>query len=131
MIVACGVSGGCSRARRATDSQEAEALLRRAFFKVEGRVTKMKVRRKQGARAMSDVAAIGALVDSIKPYLADKPAMMQGAALAELLAIWLAGQMIENDPQATHELREKILQAHLEKVRELIPINARLLGAPP
>jgi hypothetical protein len=91
----------------------------------------MKVRRKQGARAMSDVAAIGALVDSIKPYLADKPAMMQGAALAELLAIWLAGQMIENDPQATHELREKILQAHLEKVRELIPINARLLGAPP
>jgi hypothetical protein len=80
---------------------------------------------------MSDVATTGALVDSIKQLLAGKPALMQGAALAELLATWLAAQMIENDPQATHELRETILQAHLDKVRELIPSIACLLGTPP
>jgi hypothetical protein len=55
------------------------------------------------------------LVDTIKPAFAGLPPAVQGAALADLLAIWIAG----HDP----ELREKVLEIHIEGVRALVPHN--------
>ncbi len=77
---------------------------------------------------MSDKHAISALVDDIKPHLAGKSAPVQGAALADLLAIWLAGHHVEGDEVATSGLRNTLLSMHVETVLQLIPINAREIG---
>jgi len=69
-----------------------------------------------------------ALVDAIRPLLAGKSADVQGAALADLLAIWLAGHHTPGDEGATRELRAELLAMHCSKVRELVPVNARLIG---
>jgi hypothetical protein len=59
--------------------------------------------------------AIG-VAQRIHPLLAGHHPAVQGAALADLLATWLAG--FEPD------LRDTLLDAHIRTVRELIPINA-------
>lgn len=72
--------------------------------------------------------AVARLVERIKPILAGQPPEVQGAALADLLAIWLAGHVYENLPGATDAMREALLLAHIEQVRALVPINAKVLG---
>jgi hypothetical protein len=52
------------------------------------------------------------------PILAGHHPVIQGAALADLLATWLAG----HDP----EVREALLDAHVHLVREFLPINEAL-----
>jgi hypothetical protein len=81
--------------------------------------------------AETDIIDIGNLVERIKPLLAGRPSKIQGAALADLLAIWLAGHVIAGDAEATHELRAKLLEMHVDKVLDLIPVNARMMGTPP
>lgn len=44
---------------------------------------------------------------------------MQGAVLADLAAIWFAGW-----PPAA---REELLQMHMQKIRELIPVNEKVI----
>lgn len=68
------------------------------------------------------------LVEQIKPILAHQPPEIQGAALADLLAIWLAGHVYSGLPSTTATMREAFLLAHIERVRELVPINAKILG---
>lgn len=51
--------------------------------------------------------------------LAGKPAMVQGAALADLLATWIAG----HHP----DLRDEVLALHLEYVNWLVEVNAKHL----
>lgn len=63
------------------------------------------------------------LVEQIKPILAGKHPGIQGAVLADCLAIWLAGH--------PKELRDDLLKMHLEKVAELVPVNAKILGTEP
>jgi hypothetical protein len=58
--------------------------------------------------------AVG-VAQRIHPLLAGLPPQVQGAALADLLATWLAG----HEP----ELREALLDLHIHTVRELVPIN--------
>ena len=48
------------------------------------------------------------LVRQIAPLLAGRPAVVQGAALADLTAIWLAGHLIEGDANATRAMRKRI-----------------------
>jgi hypothetical protein len=67
------------------------------------------------------------LVAKIKPLLAGKPPELQGAALADLLAIWLAGHIAPGDPARTREMREHLLAMHVDEVRELIPVNAKIM----
>lgn len=55
------------------------------------------------------------IVDTVKPVFAGAHPAIQGAALADLLAKFIAG----HDP----ELREKVLELHIEGVRELVPHN--------
>ena len=59
------------------------------------------------------------LVDFIKPILANNPPEVQGAVLADLLAIWLSGH--------APFTRDKILQAHIQGMWDLIAINERLI----
>jgi hypothetical protein len=60
------------------------------------------------------------LARRIHPLLAGQHPAVQGAALADLLATWLAGF----DPDA----REALLDNHIHIVRELVPINAAQMG---
>jgi hypothetical protein len=69
------------------------------------------------------------LVTVISPVLRGRKPAVQGAVLADLLAIWLAGHQVEGDPEATLKLRGDILGTHLLMVEELVAVNARLIGA--
>ena len=80
---------------------------------------------------MSAADAVEKLVESIRPLLAGRSPHTQSAALADLLAIWLASHIIHGNPAATDKLREELLEAHIEVVRELIPINALQIHGDP
>ena len=70
------------------------------------------------------------LVQQISPLLVGKSANVQGAALADLLAIWLAGHVIRGDPKMTKKMREMMLKAHIVAVRGLIPLNYKTYVEP-
>jgi len=68
------------------------------------------------------------IVETIRPLLAGKPPELQGAVLADLLAMFIAG----HHPG----LREEILTLHIAAVRELVPPNEAIImdrrgGKPP
>ena len=77
---------------------------------------------------LNDVEQIQHMVEAIKPMLAGHPPDVQGAALADLLAIWLAGHYVEDDKDATRKLRAELLAKHCVVVRELVTVNAKMLG---
>lgn len=60
-----------------------------------------------------------ALVDRISPLLAGQSAELQGAVLADLIAIWLAGHRIEGGRVEGDRMREELLALHVAHVREL------------
>ncbi len=62
------------------------------------------------------------LVESIKPLLAARHRVVQGAVLAELLSMWLAGHYLGGE-----ELVEQILQQHIECVRRFLPAQIDIL----
>ena len=68
------------------------------------------------------------LVNRIKPLLAGQPPEIVGAALADLLPIWIASHVYKNMPGTTDTMREALLVAHIDRVRELIPVNAAIIG---
>lgn len=70
-------------------------------------------------------------VELITPLLAGREPKIQGAILAGLLAIWLAGHHVKGDTDATRKLRGEILAAHIVGVTELVPVNAMILGTTP
>lgn len=80
--------------------------------------------------SLPDPAEVDAIVDSIWPTL--QRAMggldpnLQGAVLADLVATWLAGHTGESQ-RAVNQLREELLELHVEFVRKLIPVNERKL----
>jgi hypothetical protein len=53
------------------------------------------------------------------PILAGQHPAIQGGALADLVAMWLVGH--------DADVREALLVAHIQAVRELVPINEALL----
>jgi hypothetical protein len=75
------------------------------------------------ASLRDDAKEVFELVKAIRPLLTGKPAQVQSAALADLLAMWLAGHVIRGDQEATERLREQVLEMHLVGVRALIDIN--------
>jgi hypothetical protein len=62
-----------------------------------------------------DPARVFDLVERIRPILAGNHPAVQGAAMADLVAIWLAGHPAE--------FREQLLALHVDKVRALVPPN--------
>lgn len=66
-----------------------------------------------------DVRKTLALAERVKPLFAGHSPDIQGAALAELLSIWLAG--------FPEEMRETMLTMHIEQMRPLIGVNAKII----
>lgn len=64
-----------------------------------------------------------ALVDRIKPILADKSPELQGAVIIELTSLWLAGH--------PKDVREDLLEINNFAIRGLTQVNARMLGTEP
>jgi hypothetical protein len=56
----------------------------------------------------------------------------RGAALADLLALWLAGHVDRDDPEGPNSdlVREEVLKLHLKAVRSLVPINYETIIKP-
>jgi hypothetical protein len=78
------------------------------------------------AKALDSITLTG----KIRRMLEGKPPEMQGAVLADLLAMWLAGHVSPGDEPATDGWRELVLQVHLEAVRKLIPVNYKIYVEP-
>jgi hypothetical protein len=74
---------------------------------------------------------VAAIIDRIRPLLAGHSPEVQGAVLADLLAIWLAGHHVAGDEDATRTMREELLAFHLTQVRQLTTVNARSMGTTP
>ena len=79
-----------------------------------------------------DLSAVRTAVDSLWPelkrILGGRPAKLQGAILADLTAIWIAGHVERGDPAATRRLRDQLVLHQLDYVDQLIPINAKIMG---
>lgn len=67
-------------------------------------------------------------IERISPLLKGKPPPVQGAVLADLLGMWLAGFGVKGDAIETINLRAKLLAEHCRAVRELTEENAKILG---
>jgi hypothetical protein len=63
-----------------------------------------------------------ALAAQIAPLLAGKGAFVQGAALADLAAVWLAGHIVTGDREATETMRRDLFEAHCRAVWELVDL---------
>jgi hypothetical protein len=72
-----------------------------------------------------EVKQVQFIVKAASALLQGKPPQVQGAALADLLAMWLAGHLILGDPKKTKRLREGMIAEHMKTVRDLIEINYR------
>ena len=81
--------------------------------------------------ARERLALVSLLVAQIKPVLAGQPPEIQGAVLADCLAIWLAGHYVTGDEDATRTMRAEFLAAHFSLVRQLVPVNAKMMGTTP
>lgn len=80
------------------------------------------------ARPSDDVIPI---VERARAVLAGHPAHIQGAVLADLLATWLGGHIIDGGPAETDALRDRLLAQHVGVVRQLVPINAAVIHGHP
>ena len=72
-----------------------------------------------------DAHEVDRLVDKVKPLLAGYHPAVQGAALADLLAIWLCSHHADTGAE---RLREHLLKMHIKTVRELVAENMRTIG---
>ena len=71
-----------------------------------------------------------AVTERIKPILANHHPTLQGAVLAELLSIWIAGHVADTGANSA-KLRREMLKMHVEQVRKLIPVNAKIIHGRP
>jgi len=65
---------------------------------------------------------VDGLVADIKPLLAGRHPGVQGAALAELVALWVAGH--------APMIRDTIVRGHIEVIDKLVPLAERELFGP-
>jgi len=76
------------------------------------------------AAEADDPAAFGAradaLLDRIAPLIEGQSAELQGAVIADMTAIWVAGHRVAGNRADGDLLREGLLRMHAEHVRELI-----------
>jgi hypothetical protein len=69
-----------------------------------------------------DIEKIIALIGQIRPILFGNPSAIQGAVLAELTAIWLAGHYADN-PKDTAEVRARLLATQTTTIVQLAAIK--------
>lgn len=68
-------------------------------------------------------AAAAVIVEQARPLFAGRHPAIQGSALADLVAIWLAGHPAE--------LRDKLIELHVATTRALVDPNVAELKARP
>lgn len=68
------------------------------------------------------------ILAACKTALANRHPALQGAALAELVALWLAGHRYLDGSDAT-PIRENLLELHVAAVRRQLPIADAELAA--
>lgn len=78
-----------------------------------------------GSSPDDEAREVEALVRVVMPLFAGKPLSVQGEALANLLALWLSGHVVADDPKATETMRNVLLNLHVGAVRELTTIFYR------
>lgn len=78
-------------------------------------------------RSDIDFELVGDTVKAIHALLHGKPPDIQGAILADCLAIYIAGHVVHGEPEKTAFMRRQILEMHFEAVKELIPVNAKIM----
>jgi len=61
------------------------------------------------------------IAEKARPLFAGHPPDIQGAAICDLIAIYLAGHIVPKNPEQTAKAREVVLQTMVRTVRELIP----------
>jgi hypothetical protein len=71
-------------------------------------------------------AMVKMVVSTIAPMLHRLPPGIQLAVLADLFAIWLAGH--QGRKPEIDEFRERMIQDWCKTVRELIPVNERMIA---
>ena len=79
----------------------------------------------------SDADNIATLAAAIGKVLAGHPAPLQSAALADCLAMWLAGHHVAGNERATRQMRAELLAMHCSLVLKLVPENAKQIGTTP
>jgi hypothetical protein len=67
------------------------------------------------------------LVEEIVPILAGAPREIVGGVLADLTAIWLAGNFDRRGVKQTQRMREDMLRTHVDAVRRLIGPNESII----
>lgn len=77
------------------------------------------------------VDRVEAVSNLIKPYLAGLGAEVQGAVLADLVAIHLAGHIAVGDPTETERLRAELLSVFLDAVRDLVVVHEKRIHGDP
>jgi hypothetical protein len=66
------------------------------------------------------------LSDQIATVLYGHNAEVQGATLADLLSMWLAGHHVLGDRERTDKLRDDLLEGHMQHVKILVQINEQI-----
>ena len=74
---------------------------------------------------VAQATKVTALVELISGFLHGHEDSVQGAALCDLLAMWLAGHFVANSVEDTRLFRERLLDNHIENLWKLVPINER------
>lgn len=75
-----------------------------------------------------DAHRAAALVEQIKPILAGEAPEVQSAVLADLLAMWLAGNVVLGDAAETTRLRADLFDDFVRLVGNLIRLNEQKMG---
>jgi hypothetical protein len=66
------------------------------------------------------------LTETIQPIFAGYTLEVRGAALADLVSMWLTDHQCAGGPQKEAEMREAVLKTLVDRVLALIPINEDL-----
>ncbi len=62
------------------------------------------------------------VIAAIKPLMAGRNPAIQGAILADLVSLWLAGHQVDD------AAIDGLIELHVDTVRELLPVNRRLIA---
>jgi hypothetical protein len=79
---------------------------------------------------LEDSVKASALAEACHPIFAGQDPNVVAAALAELLALLLAGHFVPGDPADTQAMRDGILALHIETVKKLVPVMEAMRTAP-
>jgi hypothetical protein len=79
---------------------------------------------------LTDTFKSEALAKRCYPIFAGQDPTLVAAALAELLALLLAGHFDPGDPEGTQAIRDELLALHIETVKKLVPVMEAMRTRP-